>query len=69
VSDVYTPTAEHGISPLDPEIGLVFPPEAGEPLLSPKDLEAPTLAAAAESGLLPVWDDVRAYYTSLGAAG
>ncbi|GHF15364.1 dTDP-4-dehydrorhamnose 3,5-epimerase family protein [Pseudolysinimonas yzui] len=67
VSDVYNPTAEHGISPLDPQIALVFPEAAGEPLLSPKDLEAPTLADAAATGLLPAWDDVRAFYDSLGA--
>jgi dTDP-4-dehydrorhamnose 3,5-epimerase len=68
VSDVYNPTAEHGISPLDPQIALVFPDAAGELLLSPKDLEAPTLADAAATGLLPGWDDVRAFYDSLGAA-
>ncbi len=34
VSDVYNPGAEHGITPLDPELGLVFPEEAGEALLS-----------------------------------
>jgi len=67
VSDVYNPTAEHGISPLDPQVALVFPEAAGEPLLSPKDLEAPTLAEAAATGLLPAWDDVRAFYDSLGA--
>jgi dTDP-4-dehydrorhamnose 3,5-epimerase len=67
VSDVYNPTAEHGISPLDPEVALVFPEAAGEPLLSPKDLEAPTLANAAATGLLPAWDDMRAFYDSLGA--
>ena len=67
VSDVYNPTAEHGIAPLDPQIALGIPEVAGEPLLSPKDLEAPTLAEAAASGLLPAWDDVRAFYDSLGA--
>lgn len=65
VSDVYNPSAEHGIDPLDPEIGLVFPPEAGEPLLSSKDTEAPGLAEAAEQGLLPLWDDVQAFYATL----
>jgi dTDP-4-dehydrorhamnose 3,5-epimerase len=68
VSDVYNPTAEHGVSPLDPHIALAFPEAAGQPLLSPKDLEAPSLEDAAASGLLPVWDDVRAFYTSLGAS-
>jgi dTDP-4-dehydrorhamnose 3,5-epimerase len=64
VSDVYTPSAEHGITPLDPEVGLVFPEEAGEPLLSPKDLEAPTLREAAAAGLLPTWDAMRAFHDS-----
>jgi dTDP-4-dehydrorhamnose 3,5-epimerase len=62
VSDVYTPAAEHGIDPLDPGIGLVFPEEAGELLLSPKDTNAPTLAEAAAAGLLPSWDDMRAFH-------
>ncbi len=65
VTDTYNPTAEHGIDPLDPQIGLVFPPEAGEPLLSPKDTDAPTLAEAAEQGLLPDYEAVRAFYATL----
>ena len=68
VSDVYNPAAEHGINPLDPEIGLVFPPEAGEPLLSPKDTDAPGLSEAAEQGLLPDFAEVRAFYATLGAS-
>lgn len=70
VSDVYNAPAEHGINPLDEAVGLVFPPEAGELLLSPKDTDAPGLHEAAESGLLPRFDDVRAFYDSLdGRAG
>lgn len=65
VSDTYNPTAEHGINPLDAQIALEFPPEAGEPLLSPKDLDAPSLAEAAASGLLPTWEGSRAYYADL----
>ena len=65
VSDVYNPAAEHGVNPLDPEIALVFPGAAGTPLLSPKDLEAPSLAEAAASGLLPKWDVVSAHYATL----
>lgn len=65
VSDTYNPSGEHGIDPLDAQISLVFPPEAGVPLLSPKDTEAPTLAEAAEQGLLPIWSDVQAYYEEL----
>lgn len=67
VSDTFNPAAEHGIDPLDPAIGLVYPPEAGDPLLSPKDLAAPSLYEAAAQGLLPTWGDVRAYYATLGA--
>lgn len=65
VSDVYNPVREHGINPLDPDIALVFPEEAGEPLLSPKDTEAPSLREAEAQGLLPTWDAARAYYESL----
>lgn len=65
VSDVFNPSKEHGINPLDEQVGLVFPPEAGEPLLSPKDTDAPTLAQAAEQGLLPQYDDIRRYYDLL----
>ncbi|MFF1633597.1 dTDP-4-dehydrorhamnose 3,5-epimerase family protein [Leifsonia sp. NPDC058248] len=69
VTDVYNPTREHGINPLDPEVGLRFPDEAGELLLSPKDTDAPGLAEAAESGLLPTWEAARAYYASLNNGG
>ncbi|QEE60831.1 dTDP-4-keto-6-deoxy-D-glucose epimerase [Salinibacterium sp. dk2585] len=65
VSDVFNPSKEHGINPLDEQVGLVFPPEAGELLLSPKDTDAPTLAQAAEQGLLPQYDDIRRYYDLL----
>ncbi|MFU8945612.1 dTDP-4-dehydrorhamnose 3,5-epimerase family protein [Mycetocola zhadangensis] len=65
VTDVYRPDREHGINPLDPEIGLVFPADAGEPLLSAKDTDAPGLSEATESGLLPTWDAARAYYETL----
>lgn len=65
VTDTFNAEREHGIDPLDPEIGLVFPPEAGEALLSPKDTDAPGLREAAEAGLLPTWDDMRSFYRSL----
>jgi dTDP-4-dehydrorhamnose 3,5-epimerase len=65
VTDVFNPSREHGINPLDPDVALVFPLEAGEPLLSPKDTDAPGLTEAAASGLLPTWDAARAFYQSL----
>ncbi|MCZ4557647.1 dTDP-4-dehydrorhamnose 3,5-epimerase [Rhodococcus sp. OK611] len=54
----YAPGREHGIDPLDPEVGIDWP-TAGrdgtefEFRLSDKDAAAPSLAAALESGLLP----------------
>jgi dTDP-4-dehydrorhamnose 3,5-epimerase len=65
VSDTYSPTREHGINPLDVGIGLEFPEEAGELLLSPKDTDAPSLDEAAALGLLPEWQNVVAFYASL----
>ncbi|MET4782120.1 dTDP-4-dehydrorhamnose 3,5-epimerase [Glaciihabitans sp. UYNi722] len=65
VSDTYNASKEHGINPLDETVGLVFPPEAGELLLSPKDTEAPSLDGAAASGLLPHWNEVKRHYDTL----
>jgi len=53
LSSPYAPGAEHGIDPLDPEVGLDL--RGLDVLLSQKDREAPTLAEAAASGLLPNW--------------
>lgn len=69
VTDTYNATREHGINPLDPDVALVFPEEAGELLLSTKDTDAPSLADAAASGLLPAWGDLRAHYAALDAEG
>ena len=69
VTDVFNAPREHGINPVDPEIGLVFPPDAGEALLSPKDTDAPGLSEAAAAGLLPTWDEARAFYASLNKTG
>jgi len=53
-STPYNPSAEHGIAPLDPSLGLPWP--AGlELILSDKDRDAPTLAEAKEQGILPVY--------------
>lgn len=65
----YSPGREHGVHPLDPAIGLDLP-DGLRPRLSAKDEAAPTLAEAREQGLLPAFDDCRAFYRSLagGAA-
>jgi dTDP-4-dehydrorhamnose 3,5-epimerase len=63
-SEPYAPGREHGIQPLDPELGLPWPEDL-EPVLSAKDSAAPTLAQACETGLLPSYDDCMALYAAL----
>jgi len=69
-SSGYSPGREHGIHPLDPEVGIEWPTtdRAGRPLtplLSEKDLAAPTLGEAAQQGLLPRADEVERYLGTL----
>lgn len=60
-SEGYAPAREHGVHPLDPDLGIAWP--AGhEPLLSAKDAAAPTLAEARERGLLPSYARCRDFY-------
>lgn len=68
-STPYSPTAEHGINPLDPELGLPWDALDGEPILSAKDRDAPGLAEAADKGLLPRYADCVAHYERLRADG
>jgi dTDP-4-dehydrorhamnose 3,5-epimerase len=60
----YAPGREHGITPVDPKLGLALP-DGVDFLMSEKDTAAPTLEQAAESGLLPTWDACRQYIASL----
>ena len=63
-SQVYHPTREHGINPLDPDIGITWP--AGlDLLLSPKDEQAPSLQEAQLAGLLPDYATCVEYTASL----
>jgi dTDP-4-dehydrorhamnose 3,5-epimerase len=63
-STPYAPTREFGVHPLDPALDLPFGPVA-HPILSDRDAAAPTLAAAADLGQLPDYDEARAYVSSL----
>lgn len=67
-STFYAPDREHTVNPLDPALDLPWPADV-EPILSDKDSAAPTLVEAAESGLLPSWQDCQARYAQLRAAG
>jgi len=60
----YAPDREHGINPLDSSLNISWPADV-EPVLSPKDREAPSLAEAAERSLLPTYAECLAYYASL----
>ena len=69
VTSTFNADREHGVNPLDREIGLEFPIATDELVLSPKDLEAPSLAEAAQAGLLPSWRAARDYYDSQNGEG
>lgn len=64
VSGVYNPNKEHGINPL--RSGLKYEvPSHLELLLSPKDLDAPSLEEAQALGILPTWQDSLERYQEL----
>lgn len=65
VSSTFNAEREHGITPLDPGLGIDFGLPEKHLLLSEKDLAAPTLAEAEKLGLLPSWYDARSYYSAL----
>ena len=62
-SEPYSPSREHGIHPLDPDLGLPWP--KGDLMLSPKDASAPTLAEAMAQGMLPDYEACRAFVSGL----
>ncbi|MGV0991636.1 MAG: dTDP-4-dehydrorhamnose 3,5-epimerase [Mycobacterium sp.] len=69
-SAAYAPGREHGIDPLDPEVGIQWPTTDAlghpvTPALSPKDAAAPSLTQAARDGILPSWDEATRFYAEL----
>ena len=60
----YAPEREHGVHPLDPELGIAWPEDIPA-VLSPKDAQAPTLAEAKDAGLLPSYENCAAHYDRL----
>jgi len=62
-SETYAPTRERAVHPLDPELAIAWP--SPEPQLSPRDAQAPTLAAARERGELPDFEVCAEYTRSL----
>jgi dTDP-4-dehydrorhamnose 3,5-epimerase len=67
-STSYAPGREHGVHPLDPDLGITWP--AGlEPMLSDKDATAPSLAKALAMGLLPDYDECLTHRANLRCPG
>jgi dTDP-4-dehydrorhamnose 3,5-epimerase len=70
-SEPYAPAREFGVCPTDPELGIEWPTQdrsgrSLELLLSEKDRQAPTVAEARASGLLPTVERCRSYRERLG---
>ncbi|MFF9812191.1 dTDP-4-dehydrorhamnose 3,5-epimerase [Streptomyces sp. NPDC014006] len=63
-SEGYAPQRERTVHPLDPAIGVEWP-VGGEPELSAKDAQGPTLQQASEAGILPVYEECLAFRASL----
>jgi dTDP-4-dehydrorhamnose 3,5-epimerase len=59
----YAPTREHTICPTDPTLGIDWP--VSNPTLSERDAAAPTLSDVEAAGLLPTWDETRAFVEGL----
>ena len=66
-STPYAAGREHGVNPMDPAIGIGWLPEseAGAPILSDKDLAAPSLDEALRDGQLPQYADCVEYGAKL----
>lgn len=59
LSSSYIPELEQSVSVFDKELALLIP-DGIDPILSERDLHAPTLAKAEADGILPVYDQCRA---------
>lgn len=59
-STPYSPVHDRGIHPLDPGLGIAWPPEI-TPILSDRDAAAPTLVQAARDGALPSYEACRRF--------
>lgn len=60
----YAPEREHGVHPLDPNVGIAWPVGL-DLVLSPKDAAAPTITEAANQGLLPSFQECQSFVASI----
>jgi dTDP-4-dehydrorhamnose 3,5-epimerase len=61
----YAPAREHGVHPLDPDVGIGWPGGI-DPVLSEKDAAAPGLEEALALGLLPDYRECVGYAARMG---
>lgn len=64
VSEVYSPTNEFELNPLDETLGLTFPVNKGTLNFSEKDRTAPRLEALMKSGVLPTFQQAIDQYAN-----
>jgi dTDP-4-dehydrorhamnose 3,5-epimerase len=64
VSEPFNPEREFTVDPLDPELGIDW--GVAEPVLSPRDREAPSLREAMAAGQVPTWESCIKRYAELG---
>jgi len=64
----YSPEREHTICATDPALGISWPTVDGEPMMSDRDRDAPTLEQVRAAGALPTWDDTRTFVDQLRRA-
>lgn len=67
-STPYAPGREHGVNPLDPKIGIEWPLDGINPVLSEKDQSAPSLQQALRDGILPSHAACTAYTATMRSA-
>jgi dTDP-4-dehydrorhamnose 3,5-epimerase len=67
-STPFDPGREHGVHPLDPDVGIEWPADLAW-VLSDRDSAAPGLAAAASQGLLPDYAACKMFIDGLRSAG
>jgi dTDP-4-dehydrorhamnose 3,5-epimerase len=63
-STEYSPQREHTIAPTDPTLAIDWP-SGHELLLSERDAVAPSLEEVRAAGLLPSWEEARAFVDGL----
>jgi dTDP-4-dehydrorhamnose 3,5-epimerase len=64
-SSPYNPEREHTINALDPTLDIAWPRVDGEPIMSDRDREAPTLDQVQAAGLLPTWKETQGFVERL----